>query len=227
MCGRVTVHSPAEELAREFGLSLVLAALERPRYNAPPTAELPVVANTGRRELDLYRWGLVPSWAKDASIGNRLSNARADTLAEKPSFRTALKRRRCAVLIDGFYEWRRQGKEKTPFLFRRRDGRPLALAGLWEEWRAPGEPELLRTCTIVTTEANALMAPIHDRMPVILSPAGFDAWLTPKPVEAADVAHLLVPAPEDVLESYEVDKVVNNARNDVPACIEPVRKLFF
>lgn len=227
MCGRVTVHSPAEELARQFGLSLVLAALERPRYNAPPTAELPVVANTGRRELDLYRWGLVPSWAKDVSIGNRLSNARADTLAEKPSFRTALKRRRCAVLIDGFYEWRRQGKEKIPFLFRRRDGRPLALAGLWEEWRAPGEPELLRTCTIVTTEANALMAPIHDRMPVILSPAGFDAWLTPKPVEAAEVAHLLVPAPEDVLDSYEVDKVVNNARNDVPACIEPVRKLFF
>lgn len=226
MCGRVTIHTPAEELAREFGLVGVRAALERPRYNVPPTARLPVVANTGRRELDLYRWGLVPSWAKDISIGNRLSNARADTLAVKPSFRTAFRRRRCAVLVDGFYEWRRQGAQKTPFLFHRQDGRPMVLAGLWEEWKPPGAPEALRTCTIITTGANALMAPVHDRMPVVLvSPADMDTWLNPEPVEPAAVAHLLVPPPEDVLEGYEVDRVVNNAKNDVPACIAPIRRL--
>lgn len=223
MCGRVTVKTPAEALAKEFQLSLVLAKLERPRFNLPPTAMLPVVANTGKRELDLYKWGLVPAWAKDTSIGNKLTNARADTLAEKPSFKTALKRRRCLILVDGFFEWHREGKTKTPFLFRRKDEKPFALAGLWEEWKPKDAPEVLRTCTIITTDANSLMAPVHDRMPVILGPEAQALWLQPEAVDAAQLTPLLVPCAPDALEAFEVGAIVNNARNDVPDCLVPVR----
>jgi putative SOS response-associated peptidase YedK len=222
MCGRVTVKTSAEQLALEFQLSLVLAKLDRPRFNVPPTAMLPVVANTGRRELDLYKWGLVPAWAKDVSIGNKLTNARADTIAEKPSFKTALKKRRCLILVDGFYEWKRDGKTKKPFLFRRKDEKPFALAGLWEEWKSRDLPEVLRTCTIITTEANSLMSPVHDRMPVILPPEAQELWLKPEALEPAQLAPVLVPCPPESLERFEVGVIVNNARNDVPECVVPV-----
>lgn len=222
MCGRVTVRATAEEIQQQFGLNLVLAKLERPRFNLAPSQELPVVINDGRRELDLYRWGLIPSWAKDPKLGNKLSNARAETLAQKPSFRTALKRRRCLIIIDGFYEWLREGKVKRPHFFRRRDGKPFALAGLWEEWRPPDSPEVVRSCTIITTGPNALMAQIHDRMPVILAPETFATWLTPAELDAARLAPLWVPASPEDFERYEVSTVVNNARNEVPACVDPL-----
>lgn len=220
MCGRVTVQTPASEIAREFALQGVHLALERPRYNLAPTQLMPVVANDGERRLDAYRWGLIPSWAKDASIGNKLINARGETVAEKPSFRSALKRRRCLVLVDGWYEWHQATKPKTPYLFRRKDGRPLAFAGLWEEWTAPDTGEVLRTCTLITTGPNALMAPIHDRMPVILPPEAREQWLRPEPQESAALLPLLVPYAGDELEAYEVARVVNSPANDVPACIE-------
>lgn len=222
MCGRVTVQTSASEIAREFALTSVQLGLERPRYNLAPTQLMPVVVNDGARVLDAYRWGLIPSWAKDASIGNKLINARGETVAEKPSFRSALKRRRCLVLVDGWYEWKQSTKPKTPFLFKRKDGRPLAFAGLWEEWTAPDTGELVRTCTIITVGPNALMAPIHDRMPVILPPEARELWLRPEPQESSALLPLLVPYAEDTLEAYEVSRVVNAPGNDVPECIQRV-----
>jgi putative SOS response-associated peptidase YedK len=221
MCGRVTIQTPAEALAREFALVGIRTALERPRYNLAPTQLMPVVINDGARMLDAFRWGLIPSWAKDASIGNKLINARAETVAQKPGFRAAFKRRRCLVLVDGWFEWKQSTRPKTPYLFRREDGRPLALAGLWEEWHAPDTGEVLATCTLLTTGPNRLMAPIHDRMPVLLTPQAREVWLRPEPLEASVLQPLLVPDEEEPLEAYEVNPVVGSAMNDVPACVEP------
>jgi putative SOS response-associated peptidase YedK len=222
MCGRVTIQTPALAIAREFALTGIRTALERPRYNLAPTQLMPVVINDGERMLDAYRWGLIPSWAKEAAIGNKLINARGETVAEKPSFRSALKRRRCLVLVDGWFEWKQSTKPKTPYLFRRKDGRPIAFAGLWEEWTAPDTGELLRTCTVITTGPNHLMAPIHDRMPVILSQAAQELWLRPEPQEASVLQPLLVPNEDEPLEAWEVARVVNSPTNDVAACIERV-----
>jgi putative SOS response-associated peptidase YedK len=222
MCGRVTIQTPALALAREFALTGIRTALEQPRYNLAPTQLMPVVINDGARMLDAYRWGLIPSWAKEASIGNKLINARGETVAEKPSFRSALKRRRCLVLVDGWFEWKQATKPKTPYLFKREDGRPLAFAGLWEEWTAPDTGEVLRTCTLITTGPNRLMAPIHDRMPVILSPEAQELWLRPEPQEASLLQPLLVPNEDEPLEAWEVARVVNSPANDVVACVERV-----
>jgi len=222
MCGRVTIQTPALALAREFALTGIRTALERPRYNLAPTQLMPVVINDGTRMLDAYRWGLIPSWAKEASIANKLINARGETVAEKPSFRSALKRRRCLVLVDGWFEWKQSTKPKTPYYFHREDGLPMAFAGLWEEWTAPDTGEVLRTCTLITTGPNALMAPIHDRMPVILSPEARERWLDPEPLEASVLQPLLVPNEHEPLEAWEVARVVNSPTNDVVACVERV-----
>ncbi|PTL78253.1 SOS response-associated peptidase [Vitiosangium sp. GDMCC 1.1324] len=222
MCGRVTIQTPALAIARELSLTGVRTALDRPRYNLAPTQLMPVVINDGAHMLDAYRWGLIPSWAKEASIGSKLINARGETVAEKPSFRSALKRRRCLVIVDGWFEWKQSTKPKTPYLFRRKDGRPMTFAGLWEEWTAPDTGEVLRTCTVITTGPNALMAPIHDRMPVILSPETRELWLSPQPQEATVLQPLLVPNENEPLEAWEVARVVNSPTNDVPACIERV-----
>jgi len=223
MCGRVTVRASAEELQKHFGFGTVLASLERPRFNVTPMQTMYVVANTPDRELDLYRWGLIPTWAKDAKIAGKLTNARSEGIETKPSFRQALKKRRCLILIDGFYEWKREGKTKAPFYFHREEDKPFALAGLWEQWTSPEGTEL-RTCTVITTAANALMAPIHDRMPVILSPDQFDLWLNPKPLDAPELLPLLVPN-DGALTCYPVTTLVNNARNDVAACLERAQPL--
>ncbi|HEX8702677.1 MAG TPA: SOS response-associated peptidase [Myxococcaceae bacterium] len=222
MCGRVTVQTSAADLAREFALTSVRAGLDRPRFNLAPTQLMPVVVNDGQRVLDAYRWGLIPSWAKDAAIGNKLINARCETVSEKPSFRSAFKRRRCLVLVDGWYEWKQTTKPKTPFFFHRKDRKPLALAGLWEEWTAPDTGELMRTCALITTGPNALMEPIHDRMPVILSSGAQELWLRPEALEPSVLQPLLVPFAEDALDAYEVARVVNSPSNDVPACVERV-----
>ncbi len=222
MCGRVTIQTPALALAREFALTGIRTALEHPRYNLAPTQLMPVVINDGTRMLDAYRWGLIPSWAKEASIANKLINARGETVAEKPSFRSALKRRRCLVLVDGWFEWKQNTKPKTPYYFHRKDGHPMAFAGLWEEWTAPDTGEVLRTCTLITTGPNALMAPIHDRMPVILSPEARERWLDPEPQEASVLQALLVPNEDEPLEAWEVARVVNSPMNDVAACVERV-----
>jgi putative SOS response-associated peptidase YedK len=247
MCGRFVASRPVEELVEEFGIEDVRIPAELlpgPRFNIAPQAEILAVRDRlgeedglPHRRLGLYRWGLVPFWAKDPSIGARAFNARAETLAERPMFRAALERRRCIVPADAFYEWQRVGagatRHKQPWVFRRQDGHPIALAGLYELWRerpAPGteagqtgEPEeWLRTCTLITTEANALMAPIHDRMPALLTPDQYDEWLAPGPLEAGHVAALLRPAPDGLLVAYEVGGAVSNSRSQGPELIEPL-----
>jgi putative SOS response-associated peptidase YedK len=215
------------------------------RFNIAPTQPVPVVRmRPAGRELVWLRWGLVPSWAKDPAIGNRLINARAETAAEKPAFRAALRRRRCLVAADGFYEWQKQqaGRAKQPYFIRLRDDRPFAFAGLWETWEAKkgtgpicaqhpeghlGKldlspfPPRLETCTLLTTDANDLIRPLHDRMPVIIAANAYDAWLDPATEDPRQLAALLVPYPSDAMEAYPVGGLVNNPKNDSAGCIEP------
>lgn len=218
MCGRYTLRVEGEELAQAFGLAEV-PRLE-PRYNVAPSQVMPVVClgPEGERELVFLRWGLVPSWAKDPSIGNRLVNARAETLAVKPAFRSAFRHRRCLVPASGFFEWRLADGHKQPCHVRMKDARPFALAGLWEHWQPP-QGEALRTYTLVTTEANALLREVHDRMPVILAPEDYGRWLDPR-VPGAEA--LLRPSPGEAMTWYPVSLRVNNPRHEGPDCIAPL-----
>lgn len=220
MCGRFTNMMSWDELVALYGLGEVrnMAPGWKPRYNVAPTQYLPVIRLDAecRRELVMLRWGLVPSWVKDPAIGARLINARAETIAEKPSFRAAFKTRRCLIPADGFYEWRRAGGAKQPYRITMANGSPFAFAGLWERWTA-GE-EALETVAIITTGANKLLAAIHDRMPVIIDPADQAAWL-----EARDTAiplALLQPYPAERMSAYPVSARVNSPRNDDPSLIE-------
>jgi putative SOS response-associated peptidase YedK len=220
MCGRFTQQRPSAELAALFGAE-DLAQAPGERYNlAPQQLGLVVVERDDlKRAVVPYRWGLIPSWAKDARIGNRLINARAETVASTPAFRASFQKRRCIVPADGFYEWARMTPEiRQPNLIRRIDGEPMAFAGLWSIWRDPGQPdaEPVRTFTIVTTGANATLEPIHDRMPAILLPSAWEAWLAPTPAEPGELLALLQPAADDLLERFPVSKRVNNARNEGP-----------
>jgi putative SOS response-associated peptidase YedK len=189
-----------------------------PRYNVAPTQQVGVVRTAdGQRELSFMQWGLVPRWAKDPKIGSQMINARAETAAEKPSFRDAFKRRRCLVVADGFYEWKKTGgKTKQPFYIRMKDNRPFGFAGLWERW---GE---LESCTILTTCPNELCASVHDRMPVILSPNDYDQWLDPKVTDAPQLQLLLDPYPSDEMTADPISTHVNNVRNIDEKCIEPL-----
>lgn len=182
-----------------------------------------MVANDAPTRLSLMRWGLIPSWAKDTAIGNRMINARAETLAEKPSFRKAFEKRRCIVPADSFFEWRKtNGKTKIPVRFVLKSREPFAFAGLWETWRKPDGQEL-RSFTIITTAANDLLRPIHDRMPVILRQSDEGKWLDPSAADAAKLTLLLAQYPAEAMESYDVSTLVNSPRNDVPECIAPVK----
>lgn len=223
MCGRFTLTQSGQVLMEELGL-ISIPEDYRPRYNIAPGQ--PILAardgDEGRKGA-MLKWGLVPPWAKDPSIGNRMINARSETVGEKPSFRRAFDRRRCIIPADGFYEWRKEGKRKIPVRFRMRDGRPFAFAGLWEAWRPPdGQGETLFTCTILTTDANELVQPVHDRMPVILTERSLDLWLD-RDVPGEGVASLLRPYPAEEMEAYEVSTRVNYVANDDPELIEPVQ----
>jgi putative SOS response-associated peptidase YedK len=220
MCGRFTLRTTGDVVADFFGLR-ELPDLP-PRYNIAPTQTVPVVRLLpGRRdrELALLHWGLVPAWAGDPAIGHRLINARADTASEKPAFRGPFRHRRCLVMADGFYEWQKQGSRKQPFYIRRQDDRPFALAGLWDHWDRGEEP--FDTCTILTTEANDILSPIHDRMPVILDPADYALWLDPAVHDPRRLERLLKTRPTDDLLAYPIRPLVNSTANDGPACIEP------
>jgi len=219
MCGRFTLTQP-EAVAQRFGVQFALFEFP-PRYNIAPSQPVAVIMQNGERRLEACRWGLVPFWAKDPDIGNRLINARAETLAEKPAFKYSLVRRRCLIPADGFYEWRKEGNRRVPVYIRRRDGGLFAFAGLWDEWQSPdGSP--LRTCTIITTEPNALIAAIHDRMPAILKPEHEDLWLDGSLKDPARLLTLLQPYPEQELEAFAVSFRANNPNHDSPQCIQPV-----
>lgn len=222
MCGRFFFFGNNEAIQIAFP-DLAAPHPLAPRYNIAPGQPVAVIPNTLERRLDHFVWGLVPSWAKEVSIGNRMINARAESLAEKPSFRAAYRRRRCLIPADGFYEWYQPAgqRTKTPLAFRHHPPRLFAFAGLWEVWSAPDGGELF-TATIITTAANAFVSPFHQRMPLILAPSSYTAWLTPDECAPAALAPLLQPLPPDWLEAFPVSPLVNNARIDEPACLEPV-----
>lgn len=223
MCGRITLTSSARELALQFELdpAAELTPLE-PRFNVAPSQDIASVREDreGRRVLSFERWGLVPHWAKDPAIGNRMINARAESVATKPAFSAALRSRRCIVPADGFYEWSGSGAERRPYIFRRPDRRMIGIAGLYERWVGEGG-EVVDSCTLITTEANETLAPFHDRMPVILDPGDYACWLDRSRVEPEDVSPLLVPCPAERLESSPVSSRINNPRNDDPECLVP------
>jgi putative SOS response-associated peptidase YedK len=227
MCGRYSISNDLVEFLTQLGIENIDAELN-PRYNIAPMQMAPVVMQEdGARVLRGMRWGLVPSWAKDPEIGNRMINARGETLAEKPSFRDAFKKRRCCVVTDGFYEWYQPPGEKAkiPIRFVMKDRRPFLLAGLWEQWRQPDGGEL-RTFTIVTAEPNELLARFHHRMAVILPTEKLGDWLDPQNQSTADLEKLLRPYPAGEMEAYPVSTRVNSPRNDSPEIIEAQGDLF-
>jgi putative SOS response-associated peptidase YedK len=219
MCGRFTLTLPLGQLELAFPWITPPAELA-PRYNIAPSQEVAVVPNKGEDRLEFFRWGLIPFWAKDPKIGNRMINARAETLAEKPSFRAAYRRRRCLVLADGFYEWQKVPgrRTKTPYYLRMKSGAPFALAGLWETWSAP-DGSVVPSCTVITTRPNALVKPIHNRMPVILPQEAYRQWLDPADQLPARLQPLLRPYPAEEMTAYPVSTLVNSPRNDLPDCI--------
>lgn len=191
-----------------------------PRFNVAPTQSVAAIRQTDqRRELVLLRWGLVPAWAKDIAIGNKMINARAETVAEKPAFRSAFKRRRCLILTDGYYEWQKTGTQKQPYHIHMRDGRPFVFAGLWERWQEPTQSQAVETCTIITTAANEQTTPIHDRMPVILNAGASDLWLDESVEDRGKLEPLLVPYAADDLVFDRISTHVNNPRNEGPSCL--------
>jgi putative SOS response-associated peptidase YedK len=225
MCGRFTLTVDPDELMDAFpGVTLPAEGALTPRYNIAPSQAVAVVANNGKHAIEFFKWGLIPSWAKDPAIGNRMINARAETLAEKPSFRSAFKKRRCLILADGFYEWRTEpgSKTKTPMYIRLKSGEPFAFAGLWEAWRAPEDRATL-SCTIITTTPNSLMEKIHDRMPAILKPDAYDRWLDPAEQEPDRLSSLLRPYPASHMTAYAVSRLVNKPEIDSPECIAPAQ----
>jgi putative SOS response-associated peptidase YedK len=230
MCGRYMLRADPHQLGRAFRLD-ELRQIPRDlplRFNIAPSQAVPIVrelrivrqAGDGAgRELAAVRWGLIPAWAKEPSIGNKMINARAESVAEKPAFRAAFRSRRCIVPASGFYEWQRRGRGPArPFLIRRKDGEPMGFAGLWEGWRDPATGEVVESCTVITCEPNELMVELHDRMPVILGPADYNRWLDPK---APRPEELLRPCPAEWLEAVPVSTRVNNPANDDASVLEP------
>lgn len=221
MCGRLTQQLTSAEIAELFGAE-DLVGDQGGHFNVAPTqAARVVVEHGGRRAVTAFRWGLIPPWAENPQIGAKMINARAETVAEKPAFRTAFRKNRCIVPADAFYEWKTEGRAKTPYAVLRTDDRPMAFAGLWTSWRNPEDNEKLRSFAIVTTSANATLSPIHERMPVILSEDDWDFWLDPAVSDLGALQSLLRPAPADLVRAYPVSSRVNHVRNDGPELLLP------
>lgn len=222
MCGRYAFFSPAEAMRRAFAVEQV-PPLEA-RYNIAPTQPVPVVRELepGVRSVSLLHWGLVPAWAKDRSIGNRMINARAETLDERPAYRRAFRKRRCLVAADGWYEWQAASGGKQPWFIRARDGGPIGFAGLWESWRDPGSGDTLESCTIVTKDAPGSIAQIHRRMPAVLQPQAYAAWLSPSGEDVEALSALLGPCDPALLEAWPVGREVNDPGHQGPALVEPL-----
>lgn len=229
MCGRYSLAADIEALRVRFSFVEEGQALQ-PRFNIAPTQEVLVVTqHEGRRHGELMRWGLIPRWAKDSTAGGRMINARAESLAERPVFRAAFQRRRCLILANGFYEWQHGPKVRkatvrgtTPYRFIVRGGVLFAFAGVWEAWKDPATGLWVHSCAIITTQANALMAPVHDRMPVVLRRGEEGLWLSPETQDVADLAGLLRPYPAEEMEAYPVSSLVNSPKYDGPECIARV-----
>lgn len=219
MCGRFSIIKKAEDIQSRFSIK---AGLEdhQPVYNAAPGMRLGVITNKNPERLEMYKWGLVPYWAKDVSIGYKMINARSETLAEKPSFRNFLKSKRCLVPADGFYEWKKDGKAKQPFRIFLRDESLFAFAGLWDSWNDP-EGNTLHSFTIITTSANALMTPIHDRMPVILFPENEKLWLDSS-ASQDQLLSLLKPYPAELMDCYKISSLVNSPVNNSPEVLDRI-----
>ncbi len=223
MCGRFTLTSDSTsfiEMLPGFNLPESLSA----RYNIAPTQDVTVAANSGHSKLELFHWGLIPSWAKDPRIGNRMINARSETLGDRPSFRHAYRHRRCFVLADGYYEWRTEpgGGPKTPYYIRMASEKPFLFAGLWETWQPPEEEKPVLSCTIITCPANELLERIHHRMPVILDPETYDLWLDTDERGSRNLDHLLQPYPAEEMMIHAVSRLVNHPKNNSADCIQPV-----
>jgi putative SOS response-associated peptidase YedK len=224
MCGRTALSTPPDDLREAFGLDE--SPHLTPHYNVPPSQPVAVVRvlrNDPRRKMDTLRWGLIPAWAKDRKVGHKLTLARAETVATTPAFRDALRRRRCLVVVDGFFEWRRgtasETKKSQPFFVRRADRGPFALAGVWERW-VSSDGEVVESCAVLTQPARPPVDTVHDRMPLVLEREAWDRWLDPALVEAEAIAHLIEPR-SPALEAYPVSSHVNDPRNDDASCLEP------
>ena len=219
MCGRYTLKTPVDTLAEKFQIDEHPSSLTA-SYNVSPTQQVAAVfAEGGKRKLEMMHWGLIPSWANDPAIGNRMINARAETVAVKPSFRKAFRKRRCLMLADGFYEWQKTATGKQPFYIRMEDGSPFSFAGLWESWENGRQ---MRSCTIITTDADNVVDDIHNRMPVIFHPENYGLWLNPDFEEKEPLSALLKPYPAEAMEAYPVSRRVNKPSNNKPICIESV-----
>ncbi|MFQ4137998.1 SOS response-associated peptidase [Nodosilinea sp. PGN35] len=227
MCGRFSLNKTGDDLANSFLLHAPPPVM--PRFNIAPSQPLAAVVATPENpepHFDFRLWGLIPSWAKDPAIGSRMINARAETVVEKPSFRAAFKRRRCLILADGFYEWETVAGQKTkqPHYIFLKDHSPFAFAGLWEHWSDPASGGELQTCTILTTAPNELMESIHNRMPVILAPQDYGAWLDPDFYQPQALQDMLRPYDTEAMDRYPVSTVVNKPQHDLPDCLEPLEE---
>lgn len=224
MCGRFTLTATFEEIIDRFEIQAFLEEENyAPSFNIAPSQAVLAVINDGKsNRMGFLKWGLVPPWAKDAAIGNKMINARSETLSEKPSFRTAFKKKRCIVIADSFYEWKRhEDKSKTPMRIKLKSDELFAMAGIWEAWKSP-EGKSLYTCSVITTGPNELMKDIHDRMPVILKPEDEKTWLNPSITDTKDLNKLLVPFDENLMETYEVSSLVNSPKNNSVELIQKI-----
>ncbi|HJT56356.1 MAG TPA: SOS response-associated peptidase [Ktedonobacteraceae bacterium] len=211
MCGRYTLTVNLKTVAETFGVPATLDT--KPRYNVAPTQEVVSIMRNGSAHMAWLRWGLIPSWAKDEAIGSKMINARAETLVEKPSFRGLLRSKRCLIVADGFYEWKQEHGTKAPWYITLKDQEPFAFAGLWDHWKSPDGQQIL-SCTIITTQPNDVVAPIHDRMPAILLPDARDLWLNPDMRDDHQLTQLLVPYPSDLMTARPVSRLVNDPKRD-------------
>lgn len=218
MCGRFTLIEFGE-IAERFKLDEFIMELKS-RYNIAPFQAIPVILNQGSNSLHFFKWGLIPSWAKDPAIGNKMINARAETIDEKPAFKTLLQHKRCLILADSFYEWKKSGSVKQPYRITLKNNSLFSFAGLWDSWVAP-TGEVVNTCTLITTPSNDLMEKIHTRMPAILSPEQEKLWLDPTVTDGQFLKKLLLPYPSSLMTAYRVSKIVNSTKYDLPVCVEP------
>jgi putative SOS response-associated peptidase YedK len=221
MCGRFTLTVNPAEVQETFS-PYTFPQTFAPRFNIAPTQPVLAIPNDDQNTADFFVWGLIPMWAKDPAIGNKMINARGETLEEKPAFRSSLKYKRCLILADGFYEWKgSEGKKvKTPFFIHMKDRKPFAFAGLWDSWSSP-DGSLVKSCTIITTEPNELTGIIHNRMPVILHPRDYAKWLDPSPQTPDQLKPLIKPFPADLMDAYPVSTLVNTPANDIPELVVP------